>query len=115
MSVCVDIKKSMHVDIDIYLDIFYLTKTFLRRQIFLKAPLGRDARPREIFCDDDVLCCRVLAVTGWRCQHGVQAQDPVTIQGRSQPRHRGLQGARRPPPGRHLVQQGEALQGTPLI
>ena len=54
----------MHVDIDIYVDIFYLAKTFLRRQIFLKVPLGRDARPREIFCDDDVLCCRVLAVTG---------------------------------------------------
>ena len=31
MSVCVDIKKSMHVDIlviDIYVDIFYLPKTF---------------------------------------------------------------------------------------
>ena len=37
----------------------YLPKTFLSRQIFLKAPLGRDVRPREIFCDDDVLCCSV--------------------------------------------------------
>ena len=67
MSVCVDIKKSMHVDIlviDIYVDIFYLPKTFLSRQIFLKSPLGRDVRPRKIFCDGDVLCCRVLAVTG---------------------------------------------------
>ena len=106
----------MHVDIlviDIYVDIFYLPKTFLSRQIFLKAPLGRDVRPREIFCDGDVLCCSVGGDRGcWRCQHGVQTQDLVTIQGRSQPRHRGLQGARRPPPGRHLVQQGEALQGT---
>ena len=58
MSVCVDIKKSMHVDIlviDIYVDIFI----YLSRKIFLKAPLGRDVRPREIFCDGDVLCCSV--------------------------------------------------------